>query len=323
MALRSSPSVFLHHAKWPLRAARRQCLGYWAKREAQIVKSANKPRWSPIFIVGAPRAGTTLVYQSILASFKVSYFLNLVDRLPNSPGLVTRAICRLFSPSPPRSFESSFGEIKGLLAPSHGRHIWARWFPGDQGYVPAGFLAQEQMQEIRGTIATIERAFDLPFFNKAQGHCVRILPLHEAFPEAVYLRVSRDHLQTAQSLLLGRKRYFGDAKKWFSVKPKAYDRIARFEPCQQICEQLFEIEKDLDRDLGDVAAGRVFDLQYESFCSDPNGNMKRFQEFYESVSGKKLVGRTPLPESFQVSSKQSANQSEYDELKFHIHRLWG
>lgn len=59
------------------------------KAELAFVSLAASPRWPPMFIIGLPRVGSTLVYQLIVSRFEAAFFCNAAAVMPRSPALVT------------------------------------------------------------------------------------------------------------------------------------------------------------------------------------------------------------------------------------------
>jgi len=220
-----------------------------ARTEEAILRRALAPRWAPIFIIGPPRSGTTLVYQVLLRRFLLSYFCNLVANFPLSPGIVTKILARITGIDPPPLFVSQYGDTSGWNAPSQGHAIWARWFGKVQGYYGGGVLSASALKQLRGTVAMVEAAFRAPFINKSIGHSVRLQPLAEAFPNSLFVRVHRNPLQIAQSILRGRRDYFGDQDHWFSVRPKQYDDIKEHEAINQVCEQIYYTNENIESDV--------------------------------------------------------------------------
>ncbi len=290
--------------------------------EESIIRKGSRPRWSPIIIIGPPRSGTTLVYQVFTRGLSLSYFCNLAADFHLSPGIVTVVLSHFTKIAPSAEFISNYGDTIGWNAPSQGRGIWSRWFPHDQSYVRAGQLSPIQLVETQGTVALVERAFGMPFINKSQGHCVRMLPLAEAFPNILFVKVHRNRLQTAQSILYGQKEVFGNSTDWFSVRPKNYNNIRHHDPIKRVCEQIYCLEEDMNSDIGEVGNDRVFEVNYEGFCCNPKKTLKAFVEFYRTRTGIHLHKRAEVPSFFSPSNKMKVSKKEYNALKRHAINLW-
>jgi hypothetical protein len=238
-----------------------------------------------------------------------------------SPVSISLLLSRFKKITPPNNYDSYFGESTGWNAPNSGRHIWSRWFPSDQSYVGRSKICQQAVHEIRATIAGIEFAMRSPFINKAQGHCVRILPLLEVLPNLVLVRIYRNKFYTAQSILLGRRSFFKNDKHWFSAKPSNYDKIKNHPPIQQICEQIHYLEADIDQDIKQLAIKSVFNIGYEYFCTNPQKVVKDFAKFYRRQTGVELKNRRKPPVQFKVSNSIKVNKRDLNLIKFYITEL--
>jgi hypothetical protein len=270
---------------------------------------------APIFIIGLPRVGSTLVYQTLVRGLAVSYLCNAAASFPQSPALITHWLTRIWGITPPRGFDSAYGVAAGWRAASQGRDIWARWFPEDQSYVGQGELAPSSGGELRGTVAAVEDAFGQPFVNKSQGHAVRILALREVFPNAVFIHVRRDALAVAESILRGRRECFGHDAAWFSVKPSTYPQLAGLAPHKQIAGQIAGVTADIERSLSIIGAEDTFAIDYERFCNAPRAVLDEFACFYEHRTGRRLSHRLDVPASFPRSGRTHVSAADTDLLQ--------
>ena len=283
-------------------------------------KSEHSPV-APIFILGPPRAGTTLIYQALVCRYRVAYFCNLANKYSLCPAFITWLAARTVGISPPQSFESTYGESAARFAPSQGNRIWARWFPGPQQYYSADEVSEQIIDELRQTVLSMQSALNCPFANKSIGHSVRINPLIRAFPTLVILRLRRDPQQIAESILCGRREYFGDESQWFSVRPRDFDRIKCLSPIQQVCEQVRCVEQDIDLDSQATCSDRVFDISYEAFCKSPRILLADFAQFYHRVTGLKLQPRREIPEAFTVSTRKKVSDAEREAIIADFQRM--
>lgn len=287
--------------KAPVRIGRTAIATLLAKVEAQVLKRPLAPHFPPLFIIGLPRVGSTLVYQALVRRFAVSYLCNAAAAYPSSPGIVTTLLCRFRRVLPGDAYSSHYGYVPGWSSPSQGREMWARWFPVDQSFVGPGLIDGAAAREMRGTVARIESAFGLPFVNKAQGHAVRMEALCEVFPGALFVRVNREPLPVAESILQGRRECFGDATHWFSMKPSAYRDLVDCDPFWQIAGQIHGVNADMQRAAARIGSHRVIEVNYEDFCSSPGTCLDRIGDFYAHSGGPTLRIRGEVPTSFLAS----------------------
>jgi len=280
------------------------------------------PRYAPVFIIGAPRSGTTLLYQVLTRGLRLAYFSNLAAKFPYSPGTVAMLTSYLRNVTPPASYESSYGETNHWNAANQGRKIWLRWFHPDQSYTGSDDVNEDDKKEMQGAVGLTEQAFLSPFLNKSQGHCVRILPLVDAFPNALFIRLRRDLVSTAKSILVGRETYFGSRDHWFSVRPSNYYRIKNGTPIVQVCEQLHGLCEDMNRDLAMVGKTRVMEVSYDELCNNPKDIIRLVADFYQQQTKLEMQPRFNVPDSFNKSFGPKMDPQDVVVIKENIARLW-
>ncbi len=272
--------------------------------------------YAPIFIIGPPRSGSTLLYQLVARHFRVCFFSNFMMNFPGSPACASRFLSFIDGCNPPAIFDSRYGETAGWKSPNQGVAVWFRWFPKDHSYVGSGVLSKKALREIRNTIALIQKYFKAPFVNKWQANTVRLLALSEALPEALFIRIKRNPIFIAQSILHGKKTLFQDERDWFSTRPSNYEKLKHKEPLEQVCEQVFYIEEDIDRDSNIVGKDKFLTIHYEELCTSPMKVMNNIQSFY--MKNQKLCdlkSRYVIPSSFPYNDSVQVSAEEFEAIK--------
>ena len=273
-------------------------------------------KYAPIFIICPPRAGSTLLYQLITTHFTVCYFSNFMMLFRSTPVVMAKILSRVNGCNPSESFSSTYGETMGWRSPNQGREIWYRWFPSDNSYVGSGIISKYALGEIRNTIALIQSAFDAPFVNKWPVNSGRLLPIAEAFPEALFIRVKRDPVFVAQSILRAKRTLLKNDKEWVSAKPRNHNIIKHKEPLEQACEQVFYIEKDIDRDSKFIGEEKFMSVHYEEICKSPHRVMGEIANFYKRRWKNIILGaRHKVPSSFQSSDSVKVTLDEFKFIK--------
>lgn len=244
----------------------------------------------PIFIVGAPRSGTTLFYQILIQFFETAYFPNIANTFYRCPLTATRLGLLLCPPYRSR-FHSTFGFEKGCLAPSEAGNIWNRWFPheGREGfnYTPEGYLKEADRRAVFRTVAHVENLFHAPFLSKNVKMSVRIPALYEIFPGAIFLHIQRNPVHAAVSILRIRRQNKLD---WWSVMPREIDWIKSLPEVEQVCHQVFGVEANLREDLQKYFPGKFLTISYDYLCREPGDAIKRVSAFAHS-NGISLTAR--------------------------------
>jgi hypothetical protein len=271
------------------------------------LKRANQElQHPPIFIVGPPRSGTTLLYQLLVQKFHVAYFPNFADLLNKAPVTATN-LARIFSKPYESNFESNYGRVSGKLAPSEAGGIWNRWYPYESqdgfNYVSAEYLSEENRHAIYQTVVGIESQFKAPLVNKNVKHSVRIGSLDEVFPNSLFLQVTRDPEEIAVSILHGRKKRTEDIQQWWSAMPKEIDELREKDVLEQIAGQVYYIEKNIKEDIEQIGRDRLCEVPYEELCRRPREVLEEIKDFVKS-HGCLLNEKFEVPKAFPKSKKK-------------------
>lgn len=286
------------------------------KIENSLLREHVELAYAPIFIIGSPRSGSTLLYQLMARHFKVCYFSNFMVNFHEGPACIAKFLSLINGCNSPAFFDSRYGETFGWRSPNQGIAIWFRWFPKDHSYVGSGVLSKKALREIRNTIALIQKYFNAPFVNKWQANTVRLLALSEALPEALFIRIKRNPIFIAQSILHGKKTLFQDERDWFSTRPSNYEKLKHKEPLEQVCEQVLSIEEDIDRDSEIVGKDKFLSVEYEELCRAPRRVMNSIQSFY--MKNQKLCDLKPryvIPSSFPYNDSVQVSAEEFEAIK--------
>ncbi|MGH9162818.1 MAG: sulfotransferase, partial [Vicinamibacteraceae bacterium] len=240
------------------------------------------PQRPMVFIVGAPRSGTTLTLQWLAASGRFAYPSNLLARFFAAPYIGSRIQQLLTDPAMDYHDElrsatregcewvSDLGKTRGLLQPHEFSYYWRRFFPIDQARKltdaeleasdPAGFAAGW---------ASIEAAFDKPVAAKGILLQYNLLNLAEWLPKAIFVHTRREPIHNIQSLLSARQRVYGTPTAWFSVRPPEFEWLQHEDPYTQVAGQVLFTNESITRELAVLPRHRAMQIDYEAFCREP------------------------------------------------------
>jgi len=250
----------------------------------------------PIFVVGAPRSGSTLLYQLLVVRFDVAYLSNLHCRFFGAPAFVERAVGKRLRP--PGDFSSRFGSTRGLAAPSECGPYWYRFFRKFPQHVSLAEADPDRLQRLRESVRAFAKAADRPLVFKNLVNSVRLAPLAAALPEALFVVVRRDEADTAASILAGRRTVHADESEWWSVEPPQIERLRTLPPREQVLEQVRAIESLVDETKEEIGRDRFLDVRYEDACADTHRALGSIAEFAER-HGVGLRIRREVPTRFE------------------------
>lgn len=278
------------------------------RREEALASTDYPMDHAPIFIVAPPRSGSTLLYQCMITAFRVCYISNGMQRFPYCPILFTKTIGKSWAFSPPSGYASRFGHTRGFRAPSDGHAVWKRWFPDSPQYLEPDSVDDTSLQELRQTIAGIQHFAGTAFVNKSQRNTLRASVIHQAIPEALFVRLRRSYPELILSLYKAHLAHReGD---WFSVRPREYDRILETDSLiERAVLHAAYAEIDLDDQLNAATGARVMDVVYEDLCDDTGPLLDRIRTGYESADHR-LETRRQVPSSFPRKSSSADDARE-------------
>jgi hypothetical protein len=267
--------------------------------EARCYAAGNGVEHAPVFIVGPPRTGSTLLYQLLVRRYRCCYFSNLLNAFPRAP-LAVATLCKPFGGfDAAGDFRSEYGSTSGWRAPSQGRELWASFLPESPNALQPDAVPAEVKRRIEAGVRGLQRVSRRPFVNKWPPNSVRVRLLAEIFPDALFVRISRATAPTVSSILRGRRDLCQRGSGWFSVKPPGYERIMRERcPEEQAAWQIAAIERAIDLDRDAVGAPRFFRVHYEQLTSRPREVLDAIAAFYERSTGIALEQRCEVPAEF-------------------------
>ena len=242
-----------------------------------------------VFIIGAPRTGSTIFYQTITNYWDIGYLNNV------ECGLFRTILCasmmseKMFKEKRHNNFQVRHGATKGLNSPSECGAFWYRWFPKARHFVDKDELPPAHQQDMRKMIGALMAIKKKPLFFKNMNCGQRIRALSQIFPEAIFIHCTRDPLYTAQSLLKVRKRIYGNFHTWWSIMPKEYPHLRSLSPYEQVVAQIYYIEKQIREDLVEFFPGRYTTINYECFANSPMKTLQEAHLFLEQFGCRIMV----------------------------------
>lgn len=305
--------------------------GVLGDAEKRIGKLPERPAYPVVLVVGAPRSGTTLLVQWLAASGLFAVPTNLLSRFFGAPYIGARIQQLLTDPAynhqnelgDPAAMEvdyaSHVGKTKGMLQPNEFWYFWRRFIPNtDPEWITP---EQEQLIDRSGFlagIAAIEAAFSKPFASKGIILQYNLTCLQRILGKVLFVHTRRHPFFNIQSLLKARRDYFGDEHRWFSVKPREYDRLKDLDPVEQVAGQVYFTRQSIDNELAAMDERYGLIVDHESFCASPGEYYDRLRQKL-SVLGYDMKGSYRGPKRFDAhetvmvdTARQEAIRTAYE-----------
>jgi len=278
---------------------------------SQIKKFASKtPEYPIVFIIGAPRSGSTILYQLVTNFFDVSYINNLIHLSRENLFFGFWLSNLLYKNKKHNNFQSNYGNTKkfGLNAPSEGGPIWYKWFSKEKIYFEKDSLSDKKVKQIRKHFYAIINKQQKPLIIKNLMTSQRILPLIKIFPSAKFIFIKRLPEYNAQSIYKARKKL--SPLEWWSVKPKNYQNLLNLSLAEQAVNQVYYIEKQIMEDLKSVNNNNIIKINYEDLIIDPKAIIALLKRFINTRSKGDLSDI-----KIQSENTIKIDQKDFDQIK--------
>ena len=289
-----------------------------AEPERSVVARHDRPEHAVVFVLGAPRSGTTMTMQWLAATGAFGYPSNLMARFYAAPYIGTRIQQLITDPvysfndefhdlNVPRDFSSNLGKTQGVLAPNEFWYFWRRFVPNNE----LRHLSPEEERQVdsiglSSSLAAVEHALGRPLAMKAMILQYNVKVLSAAFRDrVVFLWLRRKPLYNAQSLLRARRRFYGSENVWYSGKPREFEWLQHLSPVEQVAGQVHYTDAAIGAGLGDLPSACVLEIDYESFCLDP-------EQYYDELRARLSDHGSVITETYSGPSRfENTNGIEF------------
>lgn len=283
--------------------------------ERVIAVENNPAKKHPIFIVGAPRTGSTLLYQLITNSNEVLYinnFINLFHRNLPSGFLLDEL---LFKNEPHNSFSSDLGNTlkNGWRAPSESGNFWYKWLDKANNYSSNNNLPEKKVAKLRSLFNGIMNRYDKPLVFKNLNNSQRLPLIHKIDQKSKIIWIKREPQYVAQSMIIARRRLNVKANEVWSVKPEGIQPEHYNDEYELVVNQINLIEKQIEKDLQLFTPENILVVNYTSMLHD----LKKIRQFCGIISepSEEIINKIKL------TNKKLLGTEEWAKLKQEIEKL--
>ncbi len=249
-------------------------------------RPAAAPACPELFIAGAPRSGTTLVYKALALHPDVTYTSNWLRRRPGWRWL--SALNRIPASAPRLRRRYWFGSESNAYRYGDRRSLAERVFPnpveGGPVFDAAGLKADakavtpEQAARLRASFDGMLRYTGATTVVSKRIQNNRVLPvLADVFPAARFVNIVRDGRAVAYSL--SRVNWWAEADIWWSdMTPEQWRAAGRDEwelPARVWVEEVRVVREG----LAAVDPSRTLQVSYEALTAAPRETLERIATF--------------------------------------------
>lgn len=289
--------------------------------ESALMERFHRPKYPTVFVVGAPRSGTTLSVQWLASTNCFGYFTNLLSRFASAPYIGAKIQQLLTNPEydfnnelfdikPEATFDSVLGKTKGALSPSEFFYLWRRFCPNQEiAPIAAGDENLFDGEGLAAEFAAIESVFAKPLAMKGMILQYNIPLLAAYFDYPIFFYVKRLPYYNIQSLVGARRRYFGSLEPWYSAKPPEYEELLHKSPYHQVAGQVHFTNVAIERGLAELSDENYLCVQYEDLCRDPAAIYNELANRFKRL-GHDLTQPYEGPEEFENTNSVTADEEE-------------
>ena len=283
-------------------------ISIWEKRK--IEKYSKQPlKHQPVFIIGAPRTGSTILYQMLTNQLDVLYVDNLTCIFRKNFFYGFWLSNKLFRQKAHNNFKSYHGNTTqyGLRAPGECGGYWYKWLSKDHHFIDYDEINDKMVNEIRQEITAVINYFDKPIIFKNLNAGQRIRLLSQCFPDAKFIFIQRDVLMTAQSILMSKRKLGISENEFWSIKPKNAKQLTNLSSTNQIIQQIYYLEKQIVEDQHLVKQNNFRKINYEELSSNPS--IKDIKKFVGAMPRKDAV-------SFDIKTNSKVKFTKNEIVEF-------
>jgi len=273
-----------------------------------------RPDRTPIFVLGAPRSGTTLLYQLLVEGLDVGWLANAHAAVPGDVSRIERDR-RPRAARTSSDWQSRHGATSEPWGPSELGEFWYRFVPRRPHQLHAGDATPARTSAIRAAVRLFAAACERPVVFKNVFNSLRVPVLAAALPEARFILIERDLESNARSLLAGRLQR-GDLDAWWSAEPDGAAAVRADGPAAQVAWQVRRMNEVAHAELGRLDAGRSIVIGYGELCEDPVGVLDRIHAWLvEGGSDVRRRSDASLPQRFDRRRGGSLPRELEDDLR--------
>jgi hypothetical protein len=239
---------------------------------------ADLPEQFPtLHVIGAPRSGTTLLYQVLASGLDIGYVNNLVAAFWRAPVTGLRLARKLGLDRLDSSFDSAFGRTTGVSEPHEFGYFWNYHlgYP-DLAEREVGHEATIDWDRLSRVIVNMSACIGRPVSFKPMLLIWHLEALAKAMPRTSYVWIRRERRSTALSLLKMRRSLRGTESEWASLKPAAVPDGDP--PWRQVAAQVVLLEQRIARAAAALGPEKLLQIHYDDLCAEPMSVLERTRD---------------------------------------------
>jgi len=247
-----------------------------------------------VFIIGAPRSGTTLLNQLFAGCTEAGYVNNLMATFWNSP-IAGAILSNRWTKDNYFNGESNFGQTSDYREPHEFGAFWRKNLNMEGMQQPSeNDINCIDWDNLAHTLDDITKIFSKPVVYKAFHLMWFINEVNLLIPNSKWIWIKRNTISNARSILDLRRYLNSDISKWASSKPIGIEKYCNEGPYLEVVAQVELINKWIFSQLTNIKKDNWYSLSLESLVSNPIDNFTDIANW---------IGVEIVKDSLQVASK--------------------
>jgi len=270
--------------------------------------------FSPVFIIGAPRTGSTILYQALTNSYQLAYIDNTACTWHRNLRFGLWLSQKKHGDKPHNNFKAEHGNTRkfGGHAPSECGQFWYRWLPKDRHFVDHHEVSPEMVAEIRTEVLGASAYLKRPLLFKNLNAGQRLRLIHKAFPDAKIIFIRRDPRFVVRSILKAREKTGVKPGDWWSIMPPNVKDLLSLPEYEMSVAQVYYVEKQIQQDLALFPDNQVWQLHNQELNESLMDELARWMSVVRRKNGE-------LP-AFIKDDLSTIDPAEKDNLEESISR---
>ena len=265
----------------------------------------------PVFIIGPPRSGTTVLYQLLCKHFNFGYTNNFVADWYNIPITATRLYNIFSSQTSSIELTSNFGKSSNLYGPNEFGKFWYRWFSKTHELKDNYPLIENKL---RLEIAGLTKIHQKPMLFKNVINSMRINVLSQIFDNSIFIVLNRENLDIAQSILNARIELYNNKNHSWSVITSALQTDPEIPYYKQIVHQIRGVTSNINLARKNIGDNKFIFVDYKELCNNTDQVLKSIHSQL-NTKGLRVDAYNNYPNKLNYSTGKKISDADYNLLK--------
>ena len=270
----------------------------------------------PVFIIGPPRSGTTVLYQLLCKHTNFSYINNFIADWYNIPILAAKAHSLFFQSKNEIELNSNFGRSRYHYGPNEFGQFWYKYFSKNHNLQNKN---QKFIKNLKMEIAAITKIYKQPLLFKNVVNSMRIEILSDIFENSTFIVMNRDKLDNAQSILNARISLHKNKNYQWSVITTSMRDNPGLPFYKDIVNQLEDIQLNIESAFKRLSNEKFIFIEYEDLCNNTPKVLKSILQKLNS-SELKFSKKDQIPRTLNFSTGKKVSELDYKLLKQEIRK---